>query len=343
MSVRPYPTKKKEPGEVWWIIDIGKGQNRQRIPFEGSFADAKQLEFDLRPNLTDEEHLRPTVPIKDFIPPFLDWYRNEVAVSTFEDINDTINLYVVPILGYCLPDQLSGKVINDFKNTLLEKSLKPITINKHLNYLSSILKWAAENIEGCHGMKIDIKRFPKKKTTSEQVLPLTKRQVDAIYKNIQENYRLLFLFMVDQGLRIHEAVKVQVEHIDEENELVHVVGKGSKARQVPYLSDRFVEELDKALEVKLDGYLVVNPKTNKPYVTMWKELERAAKLAGLSRKVNHHLLRHTCATRCAENGMNPHALQKILGHSSIETTNKIYTNVSKDFVGAEAKRLRGII
>ena len=42
----------------------------------------------------------------------------------------------------------------------------------------------------------------------------------------------------------------------------------------------------------------------------------------------------------AENGMNPHALQRILGHSSIETTNKIYTNVSRDFVGDEARRLR---
>ena len=76
---------------------------------------------------------------------------------------------------------------------------------------------------------------------------------------------------------------------------------------------------------------------------MWREIKRAAVLAGITRKVNHHILRHTFATLAAESGMNPHALQRILGHSDLSTTTKIYTNVSKDFVGKEAEIMRNKI
>jgi len=341
MSVRPHRTKhKRYSGETWWTVDVGRDEGRQLISFEGTYVEAKELENEY--SADSSEAIGPSAPIKDFVIPFLEWYENEVAARTLKDMNDTIDLYIIEHFGKLRPSQLTHKVINNFKTALLEDGLKPITINKHLNYLSSMLKWAANNVEGCQGLKVDIKRFPKKKTTSPQVVPLNKRQVDAIYKHIQPHFRLLFMLMADQGLRVHEAVKVEAADVDEENELIHVIGKGNRPRQVPYLSNRFADELQRVLEKTLDGYLIINPKTERPYVTILKELERARIKAGIKRAVNHHLLRHSFATHCAERGMNPHALQKILGHASIETTNKIYTNVSKDFVGDEARRLRGL-
>jgi len=145
--------------------------------------------------------------------------------------------------------------------------------------------------------------------------------------------------MVEHGLRQEEAMNISVEDINESNRTIRVLGKGNKYRVVPFMSSRFMEELGKALEERIEGPLVINPKTGKAYVTIWKAIKRSAKKAGVTREVNHHLLRHTFSTMAAENGMNAHALQKILGHASIETTNKIYTNVSRDFVGDEARLL----
>lgn len=336
MSVRQHPTK----GKGWWVIDTGRGKNRTRYVYNGTYADAVLLEESTRALLKKEKNrVSPDARIKKLILPFLGWYKNEVAATTLEDINDTIDLYLIPHFGNLSPDMLTLDHFNDFKQTLLDRGLKPATINKHLNYFSSLLKWAVAN-DKCKPLGFTIPRFSKKKTAAPPTKPLTRRQLNAVYKNIQPHYRLLFLLMADQGLRQTEAMTLKVEDVDEEYKAIVVRGKGGKIRRVPYLSDRFEDELKKALDERLEGYLVINPKTEKPYATIRTEINRAVVKAGLNRKVNHHLLRHTCATLLAESGMNPHALQRILGHSSIETTNKIYTNVSRDFVGDEAMKIR---
>jgi integrase/recombinase XerD len=339
MSVRPHPTKhRKYKNKIWWVVDLGRGKTRQRLLFEGSFEDAKNYERDLRDENTNAVTTA-SPKIKDLILPFLAWYKNEAAPRTIKDFRFTIDLYLVPHFGNLRPGQLSIQLFNDFKTTLIEQGLKPTTINKHLNYFSSLLKWAAAH-EHCRELPFRIPRFSKKKTTSKPARPLTQRQLDAIYKHIQPHYKLSFLLMADMGLRQEEALQLKVEDVDEEYKSIIVKGKGSKYRRIPYMSDRFEEELNKTLDNRLEGHLVVNPNTGKPYVTIWKELQRAAKSAGLTRKINHHILRHTFATLAAQGGMNPHALQRILGHASIETTNKIYTNVSLDFVGEEARKYR---
>ena len=118
------------------------------------------------------------------------------------------------------------------------------------------------------------------------------------------------------------------------------MGKGNKERILPWTTDRFADELNKTLDERPDGFLSINPKTGNRYVQIRKALNRAATNAGLSRLVNPHLLRHSCLTSLAQKGMSPHALQQFVGHSSIETTNKIYVHVRSDFVGDEVRKIR---
>lgn len=340
MSVAPHPTKSKKAPGRWWYITLGRGKNRQNIPFEGSFEEAAQFERILRQESENvPKELGPAPKIKDLIIPFLDWYQAEASSRTIRDYNFSINLYFIPWFGNLQPRQLSVQLFSDFKSRLLEDGLSHTTINKHLNYFSKIINWAVAHGH-CQPLPFNIPRYPKKKTVSSPKTPLTERQVTAIYNQIEPEYKILFLLMVDHGLRQEEALKLQVEDINERNKTIRVHGKGNKYRTVPFMSHRFEEELNAALELRMEGPLVVNQQTGKPYVTIRKALERAATATGISRPVNHHLLRHTFATLAAENGMNPHALQKILGHASIETTNKIYTNVSRDFVGDEARQLQ---
>ncbi len=334
MSIRPHPTK----GPGWWYIDIGRGKSRKRLPFHGTYEEAFIFSSSIVQTRPDEvQTMAPR--IKDLVVPFLTWYKKEASPRTIRDIRFSIDLYFIPWFGNLQPAQISLALCNKFKDTLLEKGLSPTTINKHFNYFSSLIKWAV--VHGhCQPLGFTLPRFPRKKTVSRPKQPLTQRQVDAIYKHLDHQYRIPFLLMADHGLRVEEALNMKVEDINEANGTMTFIGKGSKYRTVPFMSDRFEEEMDKVLSIQLEGFLTINKKTGKPYSTIWKPLKRATKAAGITKSVNHHILRHTFATLAAQGGMNPHALQKILGHSSIETTNKIYTNVSHDFVGDEARKLR---
>ncbi|RKY10475.1 MAG: hypothetical protein DRP56_00835 [Planctomycetota bacterium] len=334
MSVRPHPTK----GSGWWQIDTGRGKGRRRGAFRGSFEEAASVEAAMRQRRP--EVVQGVAPkIKELFVPFLAWYRNESSPNTIRDIRFSIDLYFAPWFGNLQPAQLNLQLFNQFKASLLEKGLSPATINKHLNYFSSLIKWAVDHGH-CQPFPFNLPRFPKKKTASAPVQPLTQRQVDALYNNIEPRYRLLFLLMADHGLRTDEALNLKVDDINEGNQTIRVRGKGNRYRQVPFMSDRFEDELNQVLGERLDGFLVINEKTGRPYATIWKPLKRAAMAAGITKKINHHLLRHSFATLAAQGGMNPHALQRILGHASMETTNKIYTNVGLDFVGDEGRALR---
>lgn len=339
MSIRPHPSKsKREPGR-WWSIEIGRGKGRTTIVYEGTFEEAARYEKLILQSADGQAPPLSQAPkIKELILPFLDWYKGEASPRTIRDIRFSVDLYFIPWFGSLQPKQLTLQLFNDFRSKLLDQGLSPTTINKHLNYFSTMINWAVEHGH-CLPLAFRIPRYQKKKTTAKPQHPLTKRQVDAIYQKLEPQYKLLFLLMADHGLRQEEAMRLNVDDINEATRTIRVLGKGNKYRTVPFLSYRFIEELDKILAVTFEGPLVVNPVTGKPYVTMTKALNRAAKAAGITRSINHHILRHTFSTLAAQGGMNPHALQRILGHASIETTNKIYTHVGVDFVGEEAKRL----
>lgn len=338
MSVRPHPTK----GKGWWQIDVGRDKARRRNAFRGSYEDACAVEEELWQDLNGGKYnpILVAPKIKELIPDFTKWYEQEAAsAKTVRDFRSSVNNYLVPYFGSIRPDQLTIAHCNRVKAELIEAGLSPRTINKNLNYLSSVLRWAAENGHS-DPLPFSIPRFPKRKTRAEPARPLSRGEFEALLEHIQPKYRLLVLLMGEMGLRQSEALLLKVQDIDLDNQTVHVLGKGNKDRYVPVLSDRVEVELKTAVGDRRSGWLNFNPATKRPYTTIQKELTRAATAAEIDRRVNHHLLRHTMATRMAESGMDPHALQRVLGHSSIETTNQIYTNVGATFLKEQAARIR---
>ncbi|WP_163340047.1 tyrosine-type recombinase/integrase [Desulfopila sp. IMCC35008] len=350
MSVRPHPKK----GEGWWIIDYypdGRKGKRVRFPLKGTKGEALAMEQDLRrsPGQVKNE----TSPlIKDLISPWLEYYKNEVAPSTYADARNSL-AHWLPIFGYYKPANITQKSINDYKAVRLEhiynekavergeepRYIKKRTINKELSYLSSCLKWAVQNGYS-NELLFQIRGFPTKQIRTQKPIVLAARQMAKMYEVIEPEYKLLFLLMADMGLRREEALKATAEDVDEFHETLSVFGKGNKERILPWTTDRFAEELKKTLDKRQSGYLSINQRTGKRLVQIRKVFYRAGRNAGLNRDVNPHLLRHSCLTDLARKGMSPHALQQFAGHSSIETTNKIYVHIRSDYVGEEVRRLR---
>jgi integrase/recombinase XerD len=141
------------------------------------------------------------------------------------------------------------------------------------------------------------------------------------------------------GLRVSEWITLGVRDLLLEDALVRVFGKGSKERLVP-IGRRaigavavYVRELRPRLERGGGkGVLFLNARGT-PLTRMgaWKMLRKYVEKAGIEKHVSPHTLRHSFATHLLEGGADLRAVQEMLGHADISTT-QIYTHVDREYL-----------
>jgi integrase/recombinase XerC len=133
------------------------------------------------------------------------------------------------------------------------------------------------------------------------------------------------------GLRVSELAGLDLGALDRDARTVRVLGKGSKERIVPYGA---------AAATALDAYLGARATTRGPLFLNHRGgrldvrsirtiVRRAAKAAGVTRRVSPHTLRHTFATHLLDSGADLRMIQELLGHSRLSTTQR-YTHVGAD-------------
>jgi integrase/recombinase XerC len=131
------------------------------------------------------------------------------------------------------------------------------------------------------------------------------------------------------GLRVSELAGLDIDDVDHDARTVRVLGKGNKERIVPYGAPAA-----RALEAYLGrrsrgtGPVFLNPRGGRLTVrSIHTIVRRAARVAGVTRRVSPHTLRHTFATHLLDRGADLRAIQELLGHSRLSTTQR-YTHVS---------------
>lgn len=154
--------------------------------------------------------------------------------------------------------------------------------------------------------------------------------------NTDEGYlcRTMFETMYGCGLRLSELCNLKIGDIDFKNEYLHIVGKGSKARLVPFyplikkLLRHYIDEIrSKNLHVDHDYVFIarsgkrISPRTVQYY------LDKVVKEKSLPFSLHPHSLRHSFATHLLDNGVDIRMVQELLGHSNLSTT-QIYTHVT---------------
>lgn len=146
--------------------------------------------------------------------------------------------------------------------------------------------------------------------------------------------RAMLETMYASGLRVNELLNLTLAQINFKEGLVRIYGKGDKERVVPIgeyaLSyvQRYVSEARSRNPGRKGRYLFLNKfgdKLSRQYFFM--QVKKYAQLAGIKKRVSPHTLRHCFATHMLENGAELRAVQEMLGHSKIATT-EIYTNIS---------------
>lgn len=163
---------------------------------------------------------------------------------------------------------------------------------------------------------------------------LSKTEVKALLKVTSNlKHRAILMTIYALGLRIGELINLEISHLDGERNVVTIYNaKGKKDRQVMFPKNLKLMLREYYQKYKPDTFLF-NGQGNLQYSSSsaLKVVKRSAKIAGITKRVTLHTLRHSFATHLLEQGTDVRIIQKLLGHSSIKTT-MIYTHVAIDHV-----------
>lgn len=222
------------------------------------------------------------------------------------------------------------------RNTLLDfityrREIKPditnATINKYLKHIIATLK------EECD-IKVKFKLLKEEKKLPQL---LTRKTISKVYKYCDQlesdegrRNRLMFMMLLDTGLRISELLSVKVDDIDFDNKMIFV--KKTKTHQQRYalFTDDTLEFLEKyILLCNIKDHLFINFETGNMLHpdSIQTICQRIQEKANIKQSITPHKWRHTFASRFTENNGNTFVLMKLLGHNSIKTTQR-YVQVS---------------
>lgn len=156
--------------------------------------------------------------------------------------------------------------------------------------------------------------------------------------------RALMELIYGAGLRVSEAVELKIEALDLDNGALRVTGKRGKTRWIPIPDEtltwvrRYLESGRPSL-VKTATSLVFLSDRGLPMLrqTAYKKMETYARRAGIEEDVSPHTLRHTYAVHLLKGGADLRAVQELLGHESIATT-QVYTQLDLDEVKKRYKQ-----
>ncbi len=147
--------------------------------------------------------------------------------------------------------------------------------------------------------------------------------------------RAMLELMYASGLRVSEIVSLPRDRVDMENGILRITGKGGKERLVPFGKSaarwlaRYLEVGRPPLDRRRSPQLFLSARgSGMTRQRFWQLIEGYGRKAGIRSRLTPHVLRHAFATHLLEHGADLRALQMMLGHADIATT-QIYTSVSR--------------
>jgi len=241
------------------------------------------------------------------------------------------------------PPDMSSQVISDFLKYIGELGLSAYSQARILSGIKSFYEYLVyEQIIAISPAElIDSPRLGRK-------LPdvLTVHEIDVLLDSIDlsrpegARNRAMLEVLYSSGLRVSEVVTLRVSNIYFDIGFLRIIGKGNKERLVPigksaikYLKI-YLEEIRCHLAIKpgFENYAFLNRRgSGLTRVMVFTIIKDLANKAGIDKKVSPHTFRHSFATHLVEGGADLRAVQEMLGHESITTT-EIYTHLDREYL-----------
>lgn len=240
------------------------------------------------------------------------------------------------------PESIDVHHIEAFLEELVSMELAPTTLARNISSIRNFHKFMV-NEDYSKSNPASIIDLPKKSRKLPDVLNPV--EVDLLLNSfeVEDNpahvrNRAILEVMYGAGLRVSELTELSMEQLFFEIGFIRVIGKGNKERLIPIgepaidASKFYIQSVRPGFiknKDSTDGKVFLNQRgTPISRMSIWNIIQEAAKLAGITKKVYPHILRHSFATHLIEGGADLRAVQEMLGHVSIMTT-EIYTHVDR--------------
>jgi integrase/recombinase XerC len=243
--------------------------------------------------------------------------------------------------------------IRGFLSHLYDKGLSKTSVARALAAVRSLYRWLAQEgvVEQNPAKLVSTPRLPKKLPrvpTIEEMNSMLDGKMPEV-ASFPERDRLMFELLYGCGIRNSELVGIDMNDISLSNEAILIRGKGKKERYVPFggsalaalgvylpwrqqllatLKSKQKEPLKSATAAKGMGPLLINQRGGRLTTrSVGRIIKRIAVAKGLSSDVHPHTLRHAFGTHMLEEGADLRAIQELLGHERLATTQR-YTQLS---------------
>ncbi len=235
--------------------------------------------------------------------------------------------------------------IRGFLSHLYDKGLSKTSVARALAAVRSLYRWLAQEgvVEQNPAKLVSTPRLPKKLPrvpTIEEMNSMLDGKMPEV-ASFPERDRLMFELLYGCGIRNSELVGINLDDISLSNEAILIRGKGKKERYVPFggsalaaLSvylpwrQQLLARLKKTIPAKATPALLVNQRGGRLTTrSVGRIVKRIAVAKGLSPDVHPHTLRHAFGTHMLEEGADLRAIQEMLGHERLATTQR-YTQLS---------------
>lgn len=254
---------------------------------------------------------------------------------------DRLTIYVYA-KGARAPNDISSRALREFVYHLKDLGLAPASIRRNVSSIRTYFRFL---LGDGHVVRDPSERLETPKRwrslpdvlTAEEVARLL--AASSLDDPLAFRDRALLELAYGAGLRVSEWITIGVRDVLFEDGLVRVFGKGSKERLVPIGRSAigavaiYLRELRPRLERgEGQGVLILNAR-GRPLTRMgaWKILRHQVEQAQITKHVSPHTLRHSFATHLLEGGADLRAVQEMLGHADISTT-QIYTHVDREYL-----------
>jgi site-specific recombinase XerD len=236
--------------------------------------------------------------------------------------------------------QVSFREVDQFVEHQHHRGRSWATINRRLNALKHFFDFCLDQ-QWVLGNPVKPSHFVRRGRPLPKAL--SREQVQRLFAQIEHPMdRALFLVILRCGLRVSEVAQLKLEHIDWEQQALHVVqGKGRKDRRV-YMSPDAVASVQQCLAQHpgaqtQDSVFWNRKRAERPLSVkaIQKKMERYAKAAGII--ASCHSLRHTFASNLLEHGAEVVAIRDFLGHSQIASSER-YAKISGQKIKQEYMR-----